>query len=73
MVKDGAKIKEAIQVCHTISEDNKEREAEGLLEAMEKFGLSKGIILTKEQDALIKIKGKGIRVLPVWKWLLGYE
>ena len=70
IIKDRTKITEAIQVCYTLNESNKEREIGGLLEAMERFKLKKGIILTYEQTEEINIKGKKIQVLPVYKWIL---
>lgn len=60
----------ALQVCYELTEDNKERELNGLLETLEKFNLDKGLILSYNQDDEIKIKNKLIHVIPVWKWLL---
>ncbi len=62
--------KQAIQVCHEINQKNEEREINGLLEAMEKYGLKKGTILTQDQEKEISKQGKKITVKPVWKWLL---
>lgn len=64
------KIKEAIQVCYEINRDNKEREIAGLLEAMKKFKLKEGLILTMDQEEEIIKEGLKIKVVPVWKWLL---
>ncbi|MCX6741979.1 MAG: ATP-binding protein [Candidatus Pacearchaeota archaeon] len=70
VVREGAKIIEAIQVCYDFNDENREREVAGLLEALEKFKLKEGIILTYDQEEEIKEKGKRIIVKPVWKWLL---
>lgn len=70
VIKNGTKIIHAVQVCFDLNEDNKDREISGLTEAMDKFGLKEGLILTYEQDDEIKIKGKRIKVMPVWKWML---
>lgn len=70
LVRDGIKIKEAIQVCYELNEGNKNREIAGLIEALEKFKLKKGLILTYNQEDEFKIKEKRIKVLPVWKWIL---
>jgi len=73
VVKEGAKVMEAIQVCHTLNNANRERELGGLIEAMNKFKLKESMILTHEQEEELKIKGKKIIVLPVWRWLIkGY-
>ena len=69
IVKEGAKIVEAIQVCYNLDDANREREIGGLLEAMDKFKLKKGAILTSEQSEEITEGGRKIRVMPVSKWL----
>ena len=71
IIKEKDKITKAFQVCFDFNEDNKDREINGLLEALEKFNLKEGIILTYKQDDEFKIKDKKIKVLPVWKWLAG--
>ncbi len=70
IIKEKEKIAKAFQVCFDLNEDNKDREINGLLEALEKFNLKEGIILTYKQDDEFKIKDKKIKVIPVWKWLL---
>ena len=69
LVKEKNAITQAIQVCYEINEDNKKREIDGLVEAMEKFGLPEGIILTHDQEDELEISGKTIRVFPTWRWL----
>lgn len=61
---------EAIQVCYSLNEKNKDREINGLIDALEEFKLKKGIILTFDQLEEINVKDKKIKVIPVWKWLL---
>ncbi len=70
IIKEKDKITKAFQVCFDFNEDNKDREINGLLEALEKFNIKEGIILTYKQDDELKIKNKKIKVLPVWRWLL---
>ena len=70
VLKEGVKIVQAIQVCYNLIEQNKERELMGLSEAMEKFKLKEGMILTYNQEDEIKFKDKKIKLVPVWKWLL---
>lgn len=70
VIKEDVKINQAIQVCYDLTEENKERELTGLSEAMEKFKLKEGLILTYNQEEKIKVNDKIITVLPVWKWLL---
>ena len=63
-------VTNAIQVCYDLNEDNREREISGLKEAMNKFKLNEGLLLTNSQEEEIKIENKEIKVVPVWKWLL---
>ena len=70
IVKQKEKIIKAIQVCFDFNEENKGREINGLIEALGKFNLNKGLILTHKQEDEFKIKNKKIKVLPVWKWLI---
>lgn len=70
LVKEGMKIKEAIQVCYNLDEENKIREIKGLLEAMQTFKLKKGLVITEYSGGEEKIKDKKIKFIPLWKWLL---
>lgn len=70
VVKRGRKIVSAIQVTKIIDERNEKRELNGLLEAMEKFKLKEGLVITEDQEEERKIGGKKIRIVAAWKWLL---
>ena len=70
VIKEKDKIIKAFQVCFDFNDENKDREINGLLEALEKFNLKDGLILTYKQEDEFNINGKKIKVLPVWKWLL---
>lgn len=69
VVRTGSKITGAYQVCYTLDDFNKEREIGGLVEALNKFNLKEGLILTNNQEDKFVIEGKKIIVQPVWKWL----
>ena len=70
ILKDGRKITAAIQVCHELDDENRDRETGGILEAMAALNLKKGIILTSDQEAVLKEEEGTIIIQPVWKWLL---
>ncbi len=70
VVKEGAKISQAVQVCYNFNKENKDREVGGLLEALKKFKLKEGHIITFDQDEQIEQGGMRIKIIPVWKWLL---
>ena len=59
----------AIQVCYELTDDNKDREINGLLAALDAFNLNEGLILTYNQEDRIDVNHKNINVIPVWKWL----
>ncbi len=71
VIKEKNKITGVVQVCYELNEENKEREINGLVEAMEKFKLKKGLIITYDSEDEIVKDGLKIEVVPAWKWLLG--
>ncbi len=68
LVKEKTKITKAIQVCYEVNTHNKEREINGLLEAMESFGLDKGYILTFNQKDEIILGDRTICIIPARKF-----
>jgi uncharacterized protein len=70
LIKKGLKITGAIQVCFRLDEENKEREINGLLEALDKFKLKKGTIITSDKEFEEDILGKKIQYISLLKWLI---
>lgn len=70
VIKEGTKIIEAIQSCYYLDTSNKDREIKGLMQAMEKFSLKEGTIITNEQEETITIEKKKISIIPAWKWII---
>ena len=68
IVKDMKKL-EAFQVCYDFDK-SKERELNGLIDALTHFKLKRVTIITSNYDAEEAIKGKMIKFIPLWKWLL---
>ena len=73
LLREGIKITEAVQVSESLSGSSKEREIEGLLEALKAYGLKRGLILTRDESEEIEREGLKIRIMPVWEWMLGNE
>ena len=48
----------------------RKREIDGLMEAMNAYGLAEGYILTMEEKEELEIDGKQVHVLPTWEWML---
>jgi len=71
VVCENDKVKECIQVTYELTDKDKSREVNGLLNAITDLNLNSGVILTYNQEQIIKQDKKTIYVKPVWKWLLG--
>ena len=71
VIKEKNQIVQAIQVSWSIyNPTTKEREIEGLVEALTCYNLKEGLILTDEDEDEFTIKNFKIKVMPTWKWLL---
>lgn len=74
VLREGSSTHQVIQVCLELHDPStKEREIAGLLEAMNAFSLSEGLIITENEEAqeIIEKNGKKyqIAIVPIWKWL----
>jgi predicted AAA+ superfamily ATPase len=65
IVFENGKIQEAVQVCYEINEDNLKREIAGLNEALNFFGLKKGLIITFNQSDVYRMENKEIKLVPM--------
>ncbi len=71
MLKQATKINKLIQVCYNISDINtKEREIKSLLTASEELNCANLEIISWDYESEEKHKGKTIKFVPLWKWLL---
>lgn len=74
VLREGSRTEQVIQVCIELYDPStKEREVSGLIEAMDKFSLSEGLIITEHEERE-EIVGKNskkyhIAIRPIWKWL----
>ena len=48
----------------------RKREIEGLLSAMDSFGLKKGFIITSDTEEHLRKENKQITIIPFWRWSL---
>ena len=65
------KVTHAIQVCHTLNENRtREREVNGLVEAMDTHGLERGLIITDDDHGEILSGKKKIQLKPFWFFAL---
>jgi len=75
IIKQETTITHAIQVCISLENGKtRQREINGLAEAMKHFSLPEGYILTEDEEEDIKLTIDNreylIKVMPVWRWLL---
>ena len=70
IVQKNKKITQAIQVTSELTDTNRQREINGLLEAMKCFELNRGLILTHDQEEDLTIGDYKVSVKPIWKWTL---
>jgi predicted AAA+ superfamily ATPase len=62
---------QAIQVCFDLGNaDTRKREINGLAAAMDYFNLSKGVIITMDQEEELEKDGKSIRVMPAYQLMI---
>ena len=62
-------LKEAIQVCLRINDENFDRELAGVMEAMQDLNISRGYIITMNQTDIIEKDGLTVRMIPAHEFL----
>lgn len=75
LLRKKGKIIGAIQVCTEMSHDaTRRREIAGLMEAMDSYALSEGLIITNDDQEELELRENDrsyqIKMIPIWKWLL---
>jgi predicted AAA+ superfamily ATPase len=71
VVTGGGSVEKLIQCAYSISDNStKEREKNAILGAMDFYKLDIGYVITWDYEAEEKIKGRKIKFVPLWKWLL---
>lgn len=69
VVRQGIQLTQAIQVTYLLSNENADREINGLLEVKNNFGVNSLLLLVYDGELNIHLPDS-ITVTPVWKWLL---
>jgi hypothetical protein len=62
--------KELVQVCFDLNDMTLSREVNGLIEAMDFFGVDMGCIVTSNQQDNLVEKGKTIKIIPAAQYLI---
>ncbi|MEE8168650.1 MAG: ATP-binding protein [Candidatus Hydrothermarchaeales archaeon] len=62
---------EGITPVESKYKDNiRDRELKGLLKFMDEFSVDKGLVVSKDLDTERGIKGRYIKFIPLWRWLM---
>jgi uncharacterized protein len=69
IVLEKGKISQAIQVCYHLNSDNRERELTGLVDALRKYHLQEGILVTLSQEDFFEVEDFSVRVVPSYHFL----
>lgn len=71
VIKEGTSVKELIQVTHASGRDEIEkREIKSLIKASETLHCDNLLIITWDYEDEMKVDGKTMKAIPLWKWLL---
>lgn len=71
IIRKKNRITQAIQITVSLNDkQTKQREIEGLIEAMKTYNLKEGLIITENEQTTFNIDQFNIHVIPLWKWLL---
>lgn len=66
-------LKEAIQVCLDVNEENFNRELFGVMEAMQDLKVNIGYIITMDQSDIIERDGLTVKMIPVHEFLTEFS
>ena len=76
VIVDGENVSRLVQVTWDMSGQDeagrvtRKRELAGLLDASEALGCADLTIITHDEEAVLTERGKTVKVIPAWKWLL---
>lgn len=71
LIKEGAHVKQLIQVCHSMDDpDTRKREIKALSRASDRLTCKNLLVITRHEEKEEIIDKKRIHIIPIWKWLL---
>ena len=74
VIKEGTEIKQLIQVSYDMNDpDTKKREFSALIKASEELKCKNLLVITEREEGVEEVKGRKIKVVPMWKWMSGRE
>jgi predicted AAA+ superfamily ATPase len=73
VIRRGIQTKEIIQSSFDMADaKTRDREIDAVVKCAKECRIKKALILTKQQDEKVSLEGISIRIMPLWKWFLGY-
>ena len=73
VIREGRKVLEILQVTYVSKEsDIKDRELKNLISASADLRCKNISVITWDYEKETKLKGKAIKFMPLWRWLLDY-
>jgi hypothetical protein len=74
VLKRGQAAAKLIQVCLDLEDyDVRDREFKSLVKAGSELKCSDILVITSERSGFEKFRGRDIRLMPLWRWLLEEE
>jgi len=70
VVKKEDQIERLIQVTYELDEENYDREIRNLVEVSRDLDSNNLLVVTWDQEDLVEIDNRKIKIIPLWKWLL---
>ena len=71
VLKEKLKVRQLIQVCwDTGNYKTKEREIGSLFKASEKLKCKNLVVVTEDKESIERVKGRTIKYIPLWRFLL---
>lgn len=68
IIRDRHTVTAAVQACVKLTDEDRDREIEGLRKAMETFSLHSGTIVTEDQRDRLTFGSRHIDIIPFWDW-----
>jgi len=70
LIRDGKGIRKLIQVTYRLTPENYNREINSLLKASEKLDCNDLLLINWDDEDILEIGARNIKVFPLWKWML---
>jgi predicted AAA+ superfamily ATPase len=72
VIKSGENVEQLIQTCYDLEDPKvKRREIGALLKASRELRCNSMLVVTWDQEGEERVEGKTVKLVPLWKWLLG--